>query len=104
LAKGDGEQSVNDDNSEEESDRKPEQVSPPTEYESSDESLSSSEEEPDSWRCECCRKDFKSKPQMENHLKSKKHKAARKMYEAKITKQLEEEALEDIMDDLDVDG
>jgi len=104
LAKGDGEQSVNDDNSEEESDSKPEQASPPTEYESSDESLSSSEEEPDSWRCECCRKDFKSKPQMENHLKSKKHKAAWKMYEAKITKQLEEEALGDIMDDLDVDG
>jgi hypothetical protein len=30
--------------------------------------------EPDSWRCECCRKDFKSEKQFDNHVKSKKHK------------------------------
>ena len=31
------------------------------------------EEQPDSWRCECCRKDFKSQKQFENHERSKKH-------------------------------
>lgn len=41
---------------------------------SSEEETSESEEEPDFWRCEVCRKDFKSQGQMENHLKSKKHK------------------------------
>jgi DnaJ homolog subfamily A member 5 len=31
-------------------------------------------EMPDTWwRCECCRKDFKSEGQMENHMRSKKH-------------------------------
>lgn len=40
------------------------------------------EEEPDEWRCECCRKDFKSRGQMENHLNSKKHKAMYKKYAA----------------------
>jgi DnaJ homolog subfamily A member 5 len=49
-----------------------------------DESESSSEEdEPDVWRCECCRKDFKSRGQMENHFGSKKHKQAFKSYQAK---------------------
>mmetsp|Transcript_13722 Transcript_13722/g.20908 ORF Transcript_13722/g.20908 Transcript_13722/m.20908 type:complete len:417 (-) Transcript_13722:5-1255(-) len=37
-------------------------------------SYSEEEEEPDVWRCEVCRKDFKSAGQMENHMKSKKHK------------------------------
>ncbi|GAX11865.1 DnaJ homolog subfamily A member 5 [Fistulifera solaris] len=41
------------------------------------------EEEPDLWRCECCRKDFKSAGQMENHMRSKKHKEAFKKYQAK---------------------
>ena len=36
----------------------------------------SSEEEPDSWICEICRKDFKSDKQFENHVRSKKHKDA----------------------------
>ena len=38
------------------------------------ESQSESESEPHSWRCECCRKDFKSEKQFDNHIKSKKHK------------------------------
>ena len=78
-------------------------VQAPTDIcDSASESCSSSEEEeePDEWRCECCRKDFKSSGQMENHLKSKKHKAAWKKYAA----QLEEAALEEMMDDLDVNG
>lgn len=45
------------------------------------------EEEPDFWRCECCRKDFKSEGQMENHMKSKKHKEAFKKYEKKMKEQ-----------------
>mmetsp|Transcript_29121 Transcript_29121/g.42966 ORF Transcript_29121/g.42966 Transcript_29121/m.42966 type:complete len:422 (+) Transcript_29121:91-1356(+) len=40
------------------------------------------EEEPDIWRCECCRKDFKSLGQMENHMKSKKHKEKLKKQQA----------------------
>jgi DnaJ homolog subfamily A member 5 len=51
-----------------------------------DESSSSDDEdedEPDVWRCECCRKDFKSRGQMENHFSSKKHKQAFKIYQAK---------------------
>jgi DnaJ family protein A protein 5 len=53
----------------------------------SDDEVSSDEEEedPDEWRCECCKKDFKSRGQMENHLQSKKHKAAWKKYEAKMS-------------------
>ena len=43
-----------------------------------------SSEEPEVWRCECCRKDFKSEGQMENHMKSKKHKEAWKKYEKKL--------------------
>jgi len=48
---------------------------------------SSEEEEPDSWRCECCRKDFKSHKQFENHEKSKKHKEMLKKYEKKFQKE-----------------
>jgi len=58
---------------------------------------SSEEEEPDSWRCECCRKDFKSHKQFENHEKSKKHKEMLKKYEKKFQK----EALRDMMDELE---
>ena len=50
-------------------------------------SESESSEEPDVWRCECCRKDFKSEGQMENHMKSKKHKEAWKKYEKKLKEQ-----------------
>ena len=54
-------------------------------HEESDEFSSDEEEEeePDVWRCECCRKDFKSTGQMENHMRSKKHKEAFKKYQAK---------------------
>ncbi|GKZ00259.1 hypothetical protein MPSEU_000978800 [Mayamaea pseudoterrestris] len=44
-------------------------------FESDDE-----ESEPETWRCECCRKDFKSEGQLENHFQSKKHKAAFKKW------------------------
>jgi len=54
-------------------------------------SESESSEEPDFWRCECCRKDFKSEGQMENHMNSKKHKEAWKKFEKKM-KELRKEA------------
>ena len=38
--------------------------------------------ERDVWTCECCRKEFKSEGQMENHMKSKKHKEALRKYKA----------------------
>lgn len=44
------------------------------ELESEYEESSSEEEEPEIFRCEICRKTFKSAQQLENHLKSKKHK------------------------------
>jgi DnaJ family protein A protein 5 len=47
-----------------------------------DEDSDESDDEPDIWRCECCRKDFKSEGQMANHMKSKKHKEAFKKYQA----------------------
>ncbi len=55
------------------------------------------EEEPDSWRCECCRKEFKSHKQFENHERSKKHKDTLKRYETKFQK----EALRDMMDEFE---
>jgi DnaJ family protein A protein 5 len=55
-----------------------------------DYSESEEESEEDSWRCECCRKDFKSEGQMENHTKSKKHKEAFKKYQAKMKKKEDE--------------
>jgi DnaJ family protein A protein 5 len=45
---------------------------------------SSSSSEPDVWRCECCRKDFKSRGQMENHFASKKHRQALKAYQTNV--------------------
>jgi len=63
------------------------------------ESEEESEEELDFWRCECCRKDFKSEGQMENHMKSKKHKEAFKKYQAKAKKQ-EDELLANLMDEV----
>lgn len=44
------------------------------------------DEGPDIWRCECCKKDFKSEGQMENHMKSKKHKAIWKKYTEQLAK------------------
>lgn len=63
---------------------------------------SSSSEEPDIWRCECCRKDFKSEKQLENHTKSKKHKESMKKYEKKIAKEVkkERELMEEMLDDM----
>mmetsp|Transcript_31038 Transcript_31038/g.46072 ORF Transcript_31038/g.46072 Transcript_31038/m.46072 type:complete len:407 (-) Transcript_31038:150-1370(-) len=57
----------------------------PTAVEAEDSSFSeeSSDEEPDVWRCQCCRKDFKSEGQMENHMKSKKHKTSFAKWQAK---------------------
>ena len=69
-------------------------------YVSSSEEEEEEEDEPDVWRCECCRKDFKSEGQMENHMKSKKHKEAFKKYQAKLKKK-EEEILADMMNDLE---
>jgi len=70
----------------------------------SSEEESESEEEPDSWRCECCRKDFKSAAQFENHTKSKKHKEKWKQYEKKLQKEAKQKAVEDLMDEIDGDN
>lgn len=61
-----------------------------------DDSSSSEEEEPDVWRCEVCKKDFKSEGQLDNHLKSKKHKQAVKKYAAKMNMQ-EDEVMAEMM-------
>ncbi|KAG7345361.1 chaperone protein DnaJ [Nitzschia inconspicua] len=68
-------------------------------YFSSDED--SEDDEADVWRCECCRKEFKSEGQMENHMKSKKHKETFKKYEAKLKKE-EEKLMAEMMDELQV--
>lgn len=70
---------------------------------SEDDSESESEEEPDIWRCEVCRKDFKSEKQLENHERSKKHKEALKKYEMKIKREVKEEQLmEELLEDMDI--
>jgi len=70
---------------------------------SSEEETESSEDEPDFWRCQCCRKDFKSEKQLENHMKSKKHRESWKKYEKKLKKEAKERQLmEDMLDDLDI--
>lgn len=61
---------------------------------------SEEEEEPDSWRCDCCRKDFKSFKQFENHERSKKHKETLKKYTKKLKAEAKEKALRDIMEDI----
>ena len=50
-----------------------------------------SEEVPDEWRCECCRKEFKSRGQMDNHMKSKKHKETWAKYEKILAKMDQDE-------------
>ena len=65
-------------------------------------SESEESEEPDVWRCEVCRKDFKSEAQMKNHEKSKKHKEKLKKYQAKL-KQEEEDIMAQMMDELDLE-
>eukprot|EP00934_Nitzschia_sp_Nitz4_P007513 Nitzschia sp. Nitz4//scaffold8_size234185//6386//7741//NITZ4_001227-RA/size234185-processed-gene-0.97-mRNA-1//1//CDS//3329559716//7503//frame0 len=67
-------------------------------FEESEEDESS--EEPDFWRCECCRKDFKSEAQMQNHMKSKKHKENYKKYQRKI-QQEESDIMAELMAELD---
>mmetsp|Transcript_6655 Transcript_6655/g.9547 ORF Transcript_6655/g.9547 Transcript_6655/m.9547 type:complete len:137 (-) Transcript_6655:70-480(-) len=55
-----------------------------SEYSDEEEESSSEEEsEPEVFYCEVCRKTFKSKGQMENHMKSKKHKEAYKKWQKK---------------------
>jgi DnaJ homolog subfamily A member 5 len=54
------------------------------------------DDEPLFWRCECCQKDFQSEGQMENHMNSKKHKAAYRQYERVVGKQLLFEVVEEI--------
>merc|ERR1711957_847738 len=56
---------------------------------------SSEDEEPDSWRCVCCRKDFKSLKQFENHERSKKHKEPLKKYNKKQKEETKVKALGD---------
>jgi DnaJ family protein A protein 5 len=60
---------------------------------------SEEEPEPDVWWCECCRKEFRSEAQMENHMKSKKHKEASKKYKLK-----EELMMAEMMDDMDLES
>lgn len=52
---------------------------------------------PDIYRCECCRKDFKSEGQMENHMKSKKHKDALKKY-----RKAEHKLMEELLNEADI--
>ena len=63
----------------------------------------SSEKEPDSWRCEICRKDFKSDKQFENHERSKKHKEAVRKWQMKLRKETEKNAFRDMMDEIEED-
>lgn len=62
---------------------------------------SEEEEEPDVWRCECCKKDFKSEGQMTNHMKSKKHKESFKKYQMKM-KQQEDEVMAQMLDEVEI--
>ena len=75
-------------------------VGTPTDVISADESGADSEEseEPDIWRCDCCRKDFKSEGQMENHMKSKKHRQVWKKYQATLEK-LERDLMNEVLDE-----
>ncbi|KAL7529223.1 hypothetical protein ACHAWF_002890 [Thalassiosira exigua] len=58
---------------------------------------SSSEDVPDFFRCECCRKDFKSQKQYENHERSKKHKETLKKFQKRMQKKVESDALNEMM-------
>jgi curved DNA-binding protein CbpA len=54
------------------------------------------DDEPLFWRCECCQKDFQSEGQMENHMNSKKHKAAYRKYERIVGKKLLYDVVEEL--------
>jgi len=85
-------------------------------YSSEEESVES-DDEPDVWRCDICRKQFKSQKQLENHLKSKKHKEMVKKNRKKTEKlgkgtkkvqkqqkaeqELVADAIEDLMNEFD---
>jgi DnaJ family protein A protein 5 len=77
--------------------------SSPDDFSESDYS-DSEEDEPDIWRCECCKKDFKSEGQMANHMKSKKHKENLKKYEAKMKREEEEEIMDQMLGELDLES
>jgi len=66
-------------------------------------SESESEDEPEVWRCEICRKDFKSEAQLQNHMRSKKHKEAVKKHQAKLNKK-EQEIMAEMMDEMTLDN
>ena len=65
-------------------------------------SESESEDEPEVWRCEICKKDFKSEGQYQNHLRSKKHKEAMKKHNAKL-KRKEQEIMAEMMNEMVLD-
>jgi DnaJ family protein A protein 5 len=71
---------------------------------SSEEEVEEEEEEPDSWRCEICRKDFKSQAQFSNHANSKKHKESVKKFELKMKKESKKNAVQDMLDDIEDDS
>mmetsp|Transcript_24798 Transcript_24798/g.54568 ORF Transcript_24798/g.54568 Transcript_24798/m.54568 type:complete len:473 (+) Transcript_24798:87-1505(+) len=62
----------------------------------------SEDEEPQVWRCDICRKEFKSEAQLKNHMKSKKHKEAFKKHMAKMKKK-EAEIMAEMMEEMTVD-
>ena len=79
-----------------------EPLAPEIAEEDADYSESESEDEPESWRCDICRKDFKSEGQYQNHLRSKKHKEAVKKHEAKMKKK-EQQIMAEMMDEMGLD-
>lgn len=79
-----------------------EPVEDPLPMEEPEEEYSSeSESEPEVWRCEICKKDFKSEGQYQNHLRSKKHKEAVKKHNAKM-KRKEQEIMAEMMNEMDL--
>jgi len=65
-----------------------------------DDSDNDDDDDIDVWRCDVCRKDFKSEKQMANHVQSKKHKDALKKMEARLREQIEnDDILQDILED-----
>lgn len=92
-----------------EDEKSPAELNDSTRYSSGEETPSSEKSyfsesqessEPDVWRCECCRKDFKSDGQMDNHMKSKKHKEMYKKYQLRMQTD-EEEIMMKMMEELD---